>query len=135
MVDESDLLALMDDEQVEEYMNKTGVGEKDGQTTVVEDVTEEETEEPEVDVEKPVEKNNSGIFVIVLLVPGGAAGDYFYITKSKNKKSTKTSGVGPDADYNEDEEDYLSNIPDDEEDYEIPDTAEDDETLDEEEEQ
>ena len=44
MVDESDLLALMDDEQVEEYMNKTGVGEKDGQTTVVEDVTETEAE-------------------------------------------------------------------------------------------
>lgn len=43
--------------------------------------------------------------------------------------------MGSDADYNEDEEDYLSSIPDDEEDYEIPDTAEDDETLDEEEEQ
>ena len=30
-LDESDLLVLMDDEQVEEYMNKTGVGEKEGQ--------------------------------------------------------------------------------------------------------
>ena len=74
MVDESDLLALMDDEQVEEYMNKTGVGENGDQTTVVEDVTEDETEEPEVEDPKPVKKNNSGMFVIVLLVIGGAAG-------------------------------------------------------------
>ena len=104
MVDESDLLALMDDEQVEEYMNKTGVGEKDSQTTVVEDATEDETEEPEVEAPKPEKKNNSGMIVIVLLVLGGAAGGYFYITKAKNKKPAKNSGVDPDADYNEDEE-------------------------------
>ena len=55
MVDESDLLALMDDEQVEEYMNKTGVGEKEGQP-VTEEVEEEKTEEPVVE-EKPVKKN------------------------------------------------------------------------------
>lgn len=72
MVDESDLLALMDDEQVEEYMNKTGVGEKDSQTTVVEDATEDETEELEVEAPKPEKKNNSGMIVIVLLVLGVA---------------------------------------------------------------
>ena len=117
MVDESDLLALMDDEQVEEYMNKTGVGEKGDQTTVVEDVIEEEPEEDaDTDTEdKPVKKNNSGMFVIVLLVIGGAAGGYFYITKSKNKKPAK-SDVDPDMDYNEDEDDYLSSIPTDEDD-------------------
>ena len=134
MVDESDLLALMDDEQVEEYMNKTGVGEKDGQTTVVEDVIEEEPEEDaDIDTEdKPVKKNNSGMFVIVLLVIGGAAGGYFYITKAKNKKPAKNSGVDPDADYNEDEDDYLSSIPEDEdEDIEIPEI--DDEEIEEDE--
>lgn len=134
MVDESDLLALMDDEQVEEYMNKTGVGEKDSQTTVVEDVTEEEpVEDADTETEdKPVKKNNSGMFVIVLLVIGGAAGGYFYITKSKNKKSTKSSGVDPDADYNEDEDDYLSSIPEDEDDdIEIPEF--DDDEIDEDE--
>ena len=65
-LDESDLLALMDDEQVEEYMNKTGVGEKEGQP-VTEEVEEEKTEEPVVE-EKPVKKNNSAMIVIVLLV-------------------------------------------------------------------
>ena len=131
MVDESDLLALMDDEQVEEYMNKTGVGEKGDQTTVVEDVTEDETEEPEVEDPKPEKKNNSGMFVIVLFVIGGAAGGYFYITKAKNKKPAKNSGVDPDADYNEDEEDYLGSIPEDEDDdIEIPEIDEDDDIED-----
>ena len=50
---------------------------------------------------------------------------------AKNKKTANT-GVDPDADYNEDEEDYLSSIPEDDEDYEIPDIDEDDETSDEE---
>ena len=118
MVDESDLLALMDDEQVEEYMNKTGVGEKDTQTVVEEEVTEEETEEPEVEEPKAEKKNASGVFVIVLLVAGGAAGGYFYITKAKKKKPAN-SGIDPDADYNEDEEDYLDSIPEDDEDDDI----------------
>ena len=109
-------------------MNKTGVGDKDNQPVVEEPVEEEpvEVEEPE---EKPVKKKNSGVFVIVLLVIGGAAGAYLYITNSKAKKPANT-GVDPDADYNEDEEDYLSSIPEDDEDYEIPDIDEDDETSD-----
>lgn len=113
MVDESDLLALMDDEQVEEYMNKTGVGEKEGQH-MTEEVEEEKTEEPVVE-EKPVKKNNSAMIVIVLLVIGGAAGGYFFLTKAKNKKPVN-NGFDPDADYNEDEENYLDSIPDDEDD-------------------
>lgn len=53
---------------------------------------------------RKTQKNNSGMIVIVLLVIGGAAGGYFYITKAKNKKPAKNSGVNPDIDYNEDEE-------------------------------
>lgn len=117
MVDESDLLALMDDEQVEEYMNKTGVGEKENQT-VVEETVEEEPEEAEPVEEKPEQKNNSGVFVIVLILAGGAAGGYFYIKKYKDKKPAN-DGFDPDADYNEDDEDYLGSIPEDEDDDEI----------------
>lgn len=53
--------------------------------------------------------------VVVLFVIGGAAGGYFFLTKSKNKKSVN-NGFDPDADYNEDEENYLDSIPDDEDD-------------------
>ena len=55
------------------------------------------------------------MFVIVLLVIGGAAGGYFFLTKSRNKKPVN-NGFDPDADYNEDEENYLDSIPDDEDD-------------------
>lgn len=68
------------------------------------------------------------MIVIVLLVIGGAAGGYFYITKAKNKKPAKYYGVDPDADYNEDEEDYLGSIPKEEADYDVDD-SEDDESL------
>lgn len=44
-------------------------------------MTEEETEEHEVEIEKLEKKSNFGMFVIILLVIGGAAGGYFYITK------------------------------------------------------
>lgn len=129
MVDESDLLALMDDEQVEEYMNKTGVGEKEGQP-VTEEVEEEKTEEPVVE-EKPAKKNKSGMVVVVLLVIGGAAGGYFFLTKSKNKKPVN-NGFDPDADYNEDEENYLDSIPDDEDDIDDAEEESGDETEEEE---
>lgn len=125
MVDESDLLALMDDEQVEEYMNKTGVGEKEGQP-VTEEVEEEKTEEPVVE-EKPAKKNKSGMIVVVLLVIGGATGGYFFLTKSKNKKPVN-NGFDPDADYNEDDEDYLGSIPEEEADYDVDD-SEDEENI------
>lgn len=128
MVDESDLLALMDDEQVEEYMNKTGVGDKETETVTTEEVTEEEPEDTEVTDEKPAQKNNKGMLVIVLLVLGGGAGGYFYFTKVKNKKPAKSSGVDPDADYNEDDEDYLGSIPEEEADYDVDD-SEDEESI------
>lgn len=128
MVDESDLLALMDDEQVEKYMNKTGVGDKETETVTTEEVTEEEPEDTDVTEEKPAQKNNKGMLVIVLLVLGGGAGGYFYFTKVKNKKPAKSTGVDPDADYNEDDEDYLGSIPEEEADYDVDD-SEDEESF------
>ena len=50
-----------------------------------------------------------------MLVIGGAAGGYFFLTKAKNKKPVN-NGFVPDADYNEDEENSLDSIPDDEDD-------------------
>ena len=128
LVDESDLLALMDDDQVEEYMNKTGVGESDDTDaeTVSEETVSEETDEAEEDVESgETKKSGSGVIVLVVLAIGAFAGGYLYITKFKKKKPVKAS-EDPDADYNEDDEDYLSSIPeDDEDDIEIPDIEDD----------
>ena len=56
------------------------------------------------------------------------------VVKAKNKKPAKNSGVDPDADYNEDEEDYLGSIPEDEDDdIEIPEIDGDDDIEDEDE--
>ena len=131
MVDESDLLALMDEEEVDKYLAATGK-EKPEETT--EEPTEEP--EPEPEPEEPVQpepekkKNPTGAMALILLLAIGGAGGYIYFTKIKTKRKTVTT-VDPDADYNEDEDEYLASLPDDlDEDYELSedsaDEAEDD---------
>lgn len=132
MVDESDLLSLMDEEEIDKYLASTGKEE----TT---EVVEEPTEEPEPEVEEPVEpepepkKNPAGAMALILLIAIGGAGGYIYFTKVKTKSKAVTT-VDPDADYNEDEEDYLNSLPDDpDEDFDISEDTEDDPTDDEDE--
>ncbi len=133
MVDESDLLALMDEEEVDKYLAATGKDE------TTETVTEEPEEETEPETEEPTEpepekKNNpTGVMALILLLAIGGAGGYIYFTKIKTKKPAVTM-VDPDADYNEDEEDYLNSLPDDlDEDFEIADDSDDNQADDEEE--
>jgi len=133
MVDESDLLALMDEEEVDKYLAATGKDE------TTETVTEEPEEEPEPETEEPTEpepekKNNpTGVMALILLLAIGGAGGYIYFTKIKTKKPAVTM-VDPDADYNEDEDDYLNSLPDDlDEDFEIADDSDDNQADDEEE--
>jgi len=114
MVDEADLLSPMDDEAVEEYIAATG-GNKAETPVVEEPVEKEEPVEEEPVEEEPKKKNSSGILVIVLILALGGAGGYMYFKKSKDKKPAN-DGVDPDADYNEDEDDYLDSLPSDDED-------------------
>ena len=112
MVDEADLLALMDDEEVEVYMAAKGETEETAGTVVDEPAEEpEDTEEPAE--EKPEKKNNKGILVVVLFLGIGGAGAYVYFTKIKGAKKPQNEYTDPDADYNEDEENLLDNIPED----------------------
>lgn len=109
MVDESDLLALMDDEEVEEYMKKTGAREEEP-TVVAEPVPEEPKEEV---VEVRPKKNGASIIVLVFLFGGVAVAGYLYFKDSKGKKEVNEH-VDPDADYIEDDEDYLEQVLEDE---------------------
>lgn len=112
MVDEADLLALMDDEEVEAYMAAKGASEEPAETVV--DEPAEEPEDPEEPAgEKPEKKGNKGILVVVLFLGIGGAGAYMYFTKIKGAKKPQNEYTDPDADYNEDEENLLDNIPDD----------------------
>ena len=127
MVDESDLLALMDDEQVEEYISKTGTGDKE-ETVVTDPTIPEETEPTDVPEEPQKEKpkGNTAVLGLVGLVALSGAGGVMFFKKSKKKKPV-SSGIDPDADYDEDEDDYLASLPSDEdEDIDIDETDVDD---------
>ena len=104
MVDEADLLALMDDEAVEQYMAAKEAGEEQTEPTVTEPTeTPEETETP-TEPEEPKKKSNAGVLGIVLILALGGAGAYVYFTKFKGKKTPQNDYVDPDADYDENED-------------------------------
>lgn len=126
LVDESDLLALMDDDEVEEYMESIGLTVSDdatdtevGETTEVEKEPETaETDDTETEVVEEKSTNVNGIMALVLVAAIGGIAGYFYF-KSKKSKPNKPSSPDPDGDYDDDEEDYLDSLNDFIEDKEI----------------
>lgn len=114
LVDESDLLSLMDDEEAQAYIESI-TASTEVEEPVVEETTEEsETEEPQELEEEKKPTNVNGIMSIVLVIGVGGIAGFLYF-KSKKKGPKKPSGPDPDADYREDEEDYLDTLLDDEE--------------------
>ena len=113
MVDEADLLKLMEDEEVESYMNSQGMTATEKETVEPENITEETTEEQKEEAEvtetekKPA--NVTGIMAVVLILVVGGIGGFMYVKSNKEKK--KAEGPDPDADYfDEDDEDYLADM-------------------------
>ncbi|MCD8153409.1 MAG: DUF4366 domain-containing protein [Clostridiales bacterium] len=112
-VDESDLLSLMDEEDVEEYEAAQSAGDEVDAEAETGDENETETE--------IIEETESGtnslnlLPVILLVVVLAAGGGFFAYTKVKGKKAEETK-PDPDADF----------VDEDEEDYELPDVYEDD---------
>ena len=123
MVDESDLLSLMDDDQVAEYIAVTGKGkEKEEEPKVVEPAPAPVEPDPVPVVEPEPEKepvNLNAIMALILIIGLGAAGGFMYYTSTKNNKK-KNTGIDPDQDYTD--QDYLDSIgSDDDNDYETED--------------
>lgn len=116
MVDESDLLSLMDEDQVAEYIAVTGKGKPEEEKKVETPAPTPEPEpvkEPEPQPEPVKEKKNvNGIMAVILVIALGGAGGYMYYTSTKNSKKKKNT-VDPDADYFDDE--YQQSFSDDEE--------------------
>ncbi len=112
MVDEADLLKLMDDEEVKQYMDATAEKEDPVDEPVVEEPTEKEPEQ-EAEPEKP-QKNNASKYLGLMFLAGiGAVGGYVFFMKKKKGSSKKKSDVDPDQDDDEDE-DYLAGLNEDE---------------------
>lgn len=116
LVDESDLLALMEDDEVESYMNSQGMTAADKETVEPEKTkpTEDATEEPKEEVKAPETgkkgKNVTGIMAVVLFAAVGGIGGFMYVKSNKGKK--KANAPDPDADYfdSDDDEDYLADM-------------------------
>ena len=126
MVDESDLLSLMDDEEIDKYISVTGLGsEKEEETpkVVTPEPTQPETTTEEPKVEEKKSTNVNGIMAIVLILALAGAGGYMYFNTTKNSKKKPTQ-ADPDGEYSED---YLSSLPKEtEEELDVPDTDDSD---------
>ena len=88
LVDESDLLALMEDDEVESYMNSQGMTAADKETVEPEKTkpTEDAIEEPKEEVKAPETgkkgKNVTGIMAVVLFAAVGGIGGFMYVKLS-----------------------------------------------------
>ena len=115
-VDESDLLSLMDKDEVKEYASEKAKEDDDKETSVTSASTESasstvkpvKAEETETKEKKKV-KVPVGSLVLMILVGFGAIGAYVY--KKIGKQNKKDDRPDPDADYREgEEEDYLDEL-------------------------
>ena len=99
MVDEADLLALMDEEDIPEPEPEP-----------------EPAPEPEPlpDPEPEEEEDGAGKFILVLLVLAGIAGGgaYLWVKIQQKKREAEENKPDPDADYREDEDEIV--LPDEE---------------------
>ena len=116
MVDESDLLNLMDDEEAKKYVSSvTEETESSSDASTAESteaVTEPKTQEAD---EEQKSGPGAGIILTLLLLAGvGGFAGYKYLMEKKTK--TSAAKPDPDADYSEeDEEDYLDALGSDDE--------------------
>ena len=108
-VDESDLLSLMDEDEVNEYIAvKASAAGKSAKKE--KEVKEEPTPTEAPKGEAEPEKKSGGAIVILLLLGIGAGAGYYFYTKKKKQKP-RQEYIDPDADYDESEEDYLESLP------------------------
>lgn len=123
LVDEADLLSLMEEGEVSEHAGTVTEQPVDSTVTPVPD-SEKPSEEP---VEEPKdEKKTSGKGPLIILLLAGVGGAGFYFVKKKGKNKNVNVGPDPDMDYNE-EEDYLSELNEEEEEADIADEIEEEE--------
>ena len=106
-VDEADLFALMDEEQLKDVQVTQGTDNAENEEPQATPAAPIATEEPEKQESSENEKKPVNMLPIagVILVLAACAGSYFFLQTKKKKASERRPD--PDADYAENEEEYV----------------------------
>ncbi len=109
LVDESDLLALMDEDATADYQAQLAAEQaarEAAEKAAVEATAaqEDEAEKRESESEKEKEGSNPLLIVFIILLMASAGGGLFFMQAKKKKRTEQAPD--PDADYFDDEEDY-----------------------------
>lgn len=120
MVDEADLFALMDEDQVAAYQAAQDAAkaeeEKPAVTTLTTPEDEKQEAEPKPEVKEKKSVNMLPLMCIIVILAACGGGYFFMQTKKKKASAPKPD---PDADYMEDDEEEEFEIPEEKDDEDI----------------
>ena len=112
LVDESDLLSLMEDEDADAYTaEKEAAAQAEQDKLKAEEEAKKAAEEAassgeEQPKENKVTKIASGFLGVVVLIALAAGGGFYVFAKRKQKKQAEKEALDPDANYTEDKGDF-----------------------------
>ena len=112
LVDESDLLALMEEEDADAYTaEKEAAAQAELDKLKAEEEAKKAAEEAAAsDAEQPKEnkvtKYAAAFLGVVALIALAAGGGFYFFIQQKNKKQAEKEAIDPDADYTEDKGDF-----------------------------
>jgi len=112
LVDEADLLALMEEEDVDAYTaEKEAAAQAEQDKLKAEEEAKKAAEEAAASGEEQPKENKvtkiaSGFLGVVVLIALAAGGIFYAFTKQKQKKQAEKEALDPDTDYTEDKGDF-----------------------------
>ena len=128
LVDESDLLALMEEEDADAYTAEKEAAAQAEQDKLKAEEEAKKAEEEAATAEPPKENKitkYAGAFLgIVALIALAAGGGFYFYRQQMQKKKAEKEALDPDADYTEDKGDFEipTDVPDEDEAPEEQDT-------------
>ena len=123
LVDESDLLALMEEEDADAYTaEKEAAAQAEQDRLKAEEEAKKAAEEAAASGEEQPKENKvtkiaSGFLGVVVLIALAAGGGFYFYRQQMQKKKAEKEALDPDADYTEDKGDFEipTDVPDEDE--------------------